>query len=190
MFTYSWAFGRLPGTVGKIPRFIRARISESDMRRSAFPRLARALAIVFVAAVILAGCSSEPTATRDTQAPELATGLTASTVQPHLGGPDSIYATGTYKYGADYFLSYASTGWFARGCPTSSITACTTPWTSVIAQQLDANRWQYFARIQFDCTNNKRNTYQVRVDFSAFGQPGQTLYKVTKKCGTNPGPPV
>lgn len=131
-----------------------------------------------IATLILAGCSSDPSTGTSDFVP---TSGTAS-VSASLGGPDSVWTTGTFTYSAGYNAPYAWFEWATRHCTTSTVASCTTAWFNVGCNQINSTTCTNNHFVSRDCTLNGQRSFQVRVIAHAFGQPAQTLYKVTNRC--------
>lgn len=150
------------------------------MPRSQGRKLA-VLALSAALAAVQSACSSDPTSEK-LDPPSLATGPVLS-----VGGPDSIYVSGTYTYGAYFGAPYAWFAWWTRSCPTLSLTSCTATWNQVAdASMPDPWRSQIRRFLTYSCTPTTTKSFQVKVTAGGFGQPAQTKFKVTKLCGSNP----
>jgi hypothetical protein len=141
----------------------------------------------FLAAALalgVSGCSSEPTATDQGVVPHSGT---ASAITLTVGGPDSIWVSGNYQFGAFYNGLYPQVLLYTRTCTTLTVSTCATAWAQVTNVNWDGQQHWYFNRsLAKDCTFNGKKSFQVKGTASGFGQPQQTAYHVTKLCGTNP----
>ena len=142
-------------------------------------RLAAVLALSGALA-FQSACSNEPTS--DVEAPSFATGPVLT-----VGGPDSIYKSGNYTYGAHFGVPYAGFGWYTRYCTTFTVASCTAPWVQAVGASMpDPWRSLLTRYLTYTCAVKANKTFQVKVIGTGFGQPAQTAYRVTKLCGTNP----
>jgi hypothetical protein len=145
--------------------------------------LSRKLAIVLAlsgALAVQSACSNEPTSETEDR-PSLAAGPVLS-----LGGPDSIYITGNYTYGARLGANYAKFTWWTRSCSTLTVASCTTGWSiAPDFAKIDPYTTQLTRRLTYSCSPLGKS-YQVKVTASGFNVGPQTAYKATKLCGSNP----
>ena len=144
---------------------------------------------LFLAAALtlgVSGCTSEPTATDGNLLPHDGT---ASVVTLTVGGPESIWVSGTYSFGAYYNGLYPQVLMYQRTCTVLGVSSCTTAWTQVTNVTWDGqHHWSFSRALTKDCTSLGKKSFQVKATASGFGQPQQTAYHVTKLCGTAPNP--
>jgi hypothetical protein len=111
----------------------------------------------------------------------------ATTAVLTVGGPDSIYVTGNYTYGAHFGVPYATFGWYTRYCTTLTVGTCTSTW-NIAADVATIDPWttRITRRLTYTCDPKANKSFQVKVIGGGFGVIPQTVYKVTKLCGSNP----
>ena len=151
------------------------------MQRFPGRRFVVALALAGALAAVQSACSNDPTS-ENVDRPSLASSAVLT-----VGGPDSIYVSGTYTYGAHFGALYASFGWWTRSCSTLTVASCTSAWNQA-ADVITVDQWttQIRRSLSYSCAPKAVKSFQVKVTASGFGQPPQTAYKVTKLCGSNP----
>lgn len=137
---------------------------------------------------LLAGCGGEALATDEVSESEVAA-VEQAAVTVSVSGPNEITSSTRqyYTYTASSSAIEPSFLWYARTCPTASITGCTATWSYVHNQAPGtAQPSTYRASLVRDCTGGGTRTYQLKV--SAKGWLSETVeaFKVTKLCGTQP----
>jgi hypothetical protein len=151
------------------------------MQRFQGRRLAVLLALSGALVAVQSACSNDPTSEK-VDPPSFASGPVLT-----VGGPDSIYASGTYTYGAHFGAPYAWFAWWTRSCSTLTVASCTSTWNQAAdVARLDDWRTQIRRFLTYSCAPKAAKSFQVKVTAGGFGQPAQTKYKVTKLCGSNP----
>jgi hypothetical protein len=155
------------------------------MRVSVPRRLICGTGIACLTTLLIIGCSSEPTAAPDDPAARGAAPVFATTTtSPTLSGPLIVTGpTGGYSYDANWSAPYVNYFWYVWSCNTLTVASCATTWSRVQATTIFDPYWQRYTRtITADCTLSGQKSFQMRVDFTAFGQQPATRYVVTKRC--------
>jgi hypothetical protein len=129
---------------------------------------------------LLMACSSEPT-TPSSQSPSFVTSATHLSISGP--GKTTQLARKGYSWTAYMAASYPNFGpWGVRTCPTSSVSTCTSPWSTVYGTTHDT----YYSTISWslagDCSGGGTRSFQVRAQASAFAIPTETAYFVTMLC--------
>jgi hypothetical protein len=118
-----------------------------------------------------------------------------------LYGPSSITSTGNYTYTGQFLVSYAWFLWYVRTCNTPSVDACTNTWIQQWGNSQDQFTQTLTEHLTYTCPPEGpaaakgirsiipppgHTYYQVKFTAGGFGQPAQTVYKVTDLCGAGP----
>jgi len=107
---------------------------------------------------------------------------TASAAGLTVSGPGVIQRSGTYTYYADLHAFYQSYWWYARFCPTKSVSSCTATWSLVRNAYHEVGGDSYSRSLSVDCTGGGTRSFQLKVTASGFATPAETVYKVTGLC--------
>jgi hypothetical protein len=157
-----------------------------QMRWSLSGKFAALLALSGTIALLQTGCTTEPTSADTAVIPHDGGPAFVNTLS--VFGPDSITATGNYRYTAYWSVVYPQLFWYTRTCSTLTVASCTGTWAQALDVSYDGSGHYNLTRhLIKDCTGGGTKSFQNKVVGSGFGIPAQTVYKVTKLCGVANG---
>lgn len=157
------------------------------MRCSLRQRFAGLIVLAGTIALLQTGCSTEPTANETAEPTARPSASTASGFTLVVGGPDSIWTTAYYNFGAHWSAPYPTLIWYTRSCATLKVATCAGAWNLAADVSYDGSAtWTLTRRLVYDCSGGGTKSFQNKVVASGFGVPAQTVYKITKLCGQNP----